>query len=110
MTMNVRDFLTQEEIEEIKTRVVESLTSGVFMDFQPDDTANDVYGKYSLRRHITDIIRDETNKLLKGEVEKICREQIAPQITEGAKHITDRFVQQTREIADKINWYWSINR
>ncbi len=100
---DIRSILTDEEIEEIKTRVVEGLINGVFLN----KTA-DADGYRELNWEVKHLVRDTAKEMLKDEVARLAEEVIAPQTQKAAENLMKRFVEQTKQIADKVNWYWDI--
>jgi hypothetical protein len=104
----MRSFLTEPEIEEIKTRVVHELVNSVFVEQREIDKNGNKYAYSVLNFKIENEIKKQVRELMHDEVARIARETIAPRIAEMAEKMTDRFVQQTTEIVNKINWYWSI--
>lgn len=107
---DIRDILTSEEIEEIKTRVVEGLINGVFLKetTETDDSTGETFTYRELNWKVAQLVKDTAMEMLKEEIARIATEVIAPQTQEAAENLMKRFVEQTRQIADKVNWYWSI--
>lgn len=106
---SIRDILTDKEIEEIKTRVVEGLINGVFLDKATEiHEGGTNYVHHELNWKVKQMVQDTTMKILKDEVARIAEEVIAPKTQEAAENLMKRFVEQTKQIADKINWYWNI--
>ena len=107
---DIRSILTDEEIEEIKTRVVDGLINGVFLNeiVEIDKSTGVTFACRELNWKVKRLVRDTAMEILKEEIARIATEVIAPQTRAAAGNLMKRFVEQTRQIADKdkIDWYW----
>ena len=100
--------LTEEEVEEIKTRLVERILTGMFMERGESHDEDYNWSTYRLKAEIAREVKRAARDQLKEMAVQIARETIAPRMEEAARKLTDRFVEQTEKIVNKINWYWSL--
>jgi hypothetical protein len=110
--MEIKDILTDSDIEEIKSRIVANLTCSEFLEIAPDKEAfqeKHIFGICTLKTKAKNAIENTAREILCKYIKDTCEKEIKPKIEEAAKRMMERFTSQVNEICNKIKWYWSLD-
>ncbi len=106
--MEIRDFFTPQEIEEMKAKIIEQAGLYHFI-VEKESTDDDGPYKYKvLESKIKEAVEKETVALVKEYTRQIIEATVKARVTDAVNAFTQRLVDQLTKITEKTNWYWSI--
>ena len=106
--MELRDFFTEKEVEEMKVKIIEQTAVYAFLIENEVQERDGPYKYYTLQSDIEAAVRDETVKLVKEYVHQIIEAAVKSRVTDAVNKFSQNLVDQLDKITQKTNWHWSI--
>ncbi len=106
--MELREFFTEKEIEEMKQKIILRVSSFAFLD---EKGGMDEDGKYIYRQlsnSVNAAVKKQVDEIMVEFTREIINTVVKDRVATAAESFVTNLVDQLEKITNKTNWYWSI--
>lgn len=107
--MDLRDFFTKQEIEEMKKKIIEQTVSYAFLTTTDIPENGEIYKHHTLTKHIQAAVKQQTIDMVKNYTKEFVHTIAKEKISAATEKFTANLCDQLDKITAKTNWYWSID-
>lgn len=106
--MELRDFFTKQEIEEMKKKIIEQTALYAFLTTQDVPEDGKIYKYHVLAEHIQRAVKQQTVDIVKDYTKEIIHTVAKEKVSAAVEKFTANLCDQLDKITAKTSWYWSI--